>query len=381
MRREPLFFYCPYCPSPFNCFDTAEECKAHIKSKHPDPDDSKILGGGQAARPVAPPADNTVPWAAIDGDFLQTAAGVTTAPGINGRATCYSGNTSHFEVSSNATPRRGDDLLRPHVVSERPPVGRHLPYPSGKMEPVNAGRKKTASPKTFYCQALFMLILFICVSMFAMSRLLPSVKDPEQPLQLSSEVRKPLQTQKSGLRGSPTICEDKPFCSGLNEACCPGGKGNAGCGNSDCTLRPDNKTYDCPGTWMRENCPQKCGLCCRDKAPGTQCADSVDCCPGSAGGSRCSTGDCWHSAEHNKYICIGTWMKMNCAKTCGLCDSCKKDDMSQCKTSKDCCPGGKGGTQCGGMDCHINGDGHTWTCPGQWMKTSCLHECNLCDGV
>lgn len=43
--------------------------------------------------------------------------------------------------------------------------------------------------------------------------------------------------------------------------CCPGGPGAAHCGQLDCTWNEARQAYDCPGSWMRDNCALTCGLC------------------------------------------------------------------------------------------------------------------------
>jgi hypothetical protein len=55
-------------------------------------------------------------------------------------------------------------------------------------------------------------------------------------------------------------CLDKENICKTHKRCCPGGPGsdsNVKCGTEDCPI--EGKT--CVGTWMKENCPKTCGLC------------------------------------------------------------------------------------------------------------------------
>lgn len=53
------------------------------------------------------------------------------------------------------------------------------------------------------------------------------------------------------------------------------------------------------------------------------------------------------------------------------------DKNQQCKSHKRCCPGGPGSNKdvlCGTQDCPVKGE----TCVGSWMKDNCARTCGLC---
>eukprot|EP00929_Paragymnodinium_shiwhaense_P067931 TRINITY_DN34142_c0_g1_i1.p1 TRINITY_DN34142_c0_g1~~TRINITY_DN34142_c0_g1_i1.p1 ORF type:complete len:319 (-),score=53.00 TRINITY_DN34142_c0_g1_i1:179-1135(-) len=55
--------------------------------------------------------------------------------------------------------------------------------------------------------------------------------------------------------------------------------------------------------------------------------------------------------------------------------------VSQCRASKRCCPGGPGAAHCGRLDCAWDEVRQAYNCPGSWMRDNCALSCGLCDGA
>jgi len=164
--------------------------------------------------------------------------------------------------------------------------------------------------------------------------------------------------------------------------CCPGGPGAAHCGHQDCRPMRDRRTYFCIGKWMSANCARTCGLCdpCETVVE-DNCTGLEACCPGGPGAPYCEPQDCVFNTTTGRYRCLGKRMIKHCFHTCGLCDPCRKRDArseANCKGSEACCPGGVGSPFCASSDCTLNEDRRTRTCPGTYMKQNCAHTCGLC---
>mmetsp|Transcript_31229 Transcript_31229/g.85705 ORF Transcript_31229/g.85705 Transcript_31229/m.85705 type:complete len:422 (+) Transcript_31229:34-1299(+) len=409
-RKEPLFFYCPQCPE--QIFDTADECRAHVRRAHPDLFSVDAQGPPDSAAP-----EDEGPCASAGSRRADSGP----ANGPRARPAPRAPEAASHHNGHQKDPVGPADLKMAEEGSSLghlPPRRRTPPnLPMGMMDV----ERKPARTRRWAVRLSVAAVAFTLLIVVIVSFMLPVA-------------------EVVGIEP----CEDKVK-ERCHRQCCPGGTGGPVCGARDCTLDANNLTWTCAGLWMKENCPVSCGLCtavasplrpslaeassppmrplrmfskagfasklsagegaarpmprtpagtatsvpptpagtaeassCADAAGERRCRDSVSCCPGGIGSAACSTMDCVRLGGSTNYSCPGAWMIKNCARTCGLCKPCETSDSAACTGSEMCCPGAAGGPMCGSFDCKPGTDGRAYVCTGSWMKENCAHLCGLC---
>eukprot|EP00931_Biecheleriopsis_adriatica_P080494 TRINITY_DN53838_c0_g1_i1.p1 TRINITY_DN53838_c0_g1~~TRINITY_DN53838_c0_g1_i1.p1 ORF type:complete len:356 (-),score=46.65 TRINITY_DN53838_c0_g1_i1:255-1322(-) len=348
--REPLFYYCPHCPSPYNAFDSAEECRQHVLNAHRDE-----FSGGEL--PVA----STIPRSESS---REPPSSITRV----GRAL----KTSHAEPQSAEQPL---DDIGMKSVEEGSLHRQCAALPTGQMVKTN----KQFDYKSSVWICMFILVVFILIP----GQMLPSASAGRFQLRSATSIKSTIDISESSRSDGIATLDERMLVQG-NEDLMESGHDELHTAELQTSADAD-KVAPIPEASAGDTSPppsakqEAAAEICRDKQSAEQCG-TVACCPGGAGGPQCGGSDCSFDSVSNTYSCPGSWMKQNCAASCGLCEVCNRDDVyvERCIGILECCPGGSGSPACGDGDCVLNGDAKSYSCPGKWMKENCAHACKLC---